>query len=213
MRISTTTRIALTCGLLGIGTGASTQTQGEAPERRPSPPGASSTQVGGLYDERAGYVGGHWIEIRYGRPIKRGRDLFGPSDYVDFLNDGATVWRAGANLTTRLITEVSLTFDGQQVVPPGEHTVFIELATDPWTFIVSTWPAQSSYDDKDQDALFGAYDYTPDQDIVRAPMTRETLSSSFDQLSWQFLDMDATGGRLALFWDTTMASVPFAISE
>ena len=183
-----------------------------AQERRASPAGQSATQIGGIYDERAGYVGGHWIEIRYGRPIKRGRDLFGPSDYVDFLNDGAPIWRAGANVTTQLVTEVPLAF-GAQVVPPGEYTVFIELNTDPWTFIVSTWPAQKTYDYENKEGLFGAYDYTPDKDIVRAPMTREALSYSYDQLSWQFLDMDHAGGRLALFWDTTAASVPFTVGE
>src|SRR5215472_9239034 len=74
-------------------------------KRMASPAGASSTEVGGRYDERIGYVGGKWIEVQYGRPIKRGRDLFGPSDYAEFLNDGAPVWRAGANVTTRLNTE------------------------------------------------------------------------------------------------------------
>ena len=186
-------------------------TVGQTQERRASPPGQSATQVGGgTYDERAGYVGGQWIEIRYGRPIKRGRDLFGPSDYVDFLNDGAPVWRAGANTTTRLLTEVALTF-GTEVVPPGEYTVFIELATTPWTFIISTWPAQQTYDQENTEALFGAYEYTPDRDVVRVPMTRETLPYSFDQLSWQFLDMANHGGRLALLWDATIASVAFSV--
>lgn len=192
--------------MLAAGTGAIAQ------ERRPSPAGRSATQVGGTYDVRAGYVGGQWIEIQYGRPIKRGRDLFGPSDYVDFLNDGAPVWRAGANHTTQLLTEVPLRF-GTQVVPPGEYTVFIELATEPWTFILSTWDAQQTYDHENTEALFGAYDYTPDKDVIRAPMTREAVSASFDQLSWQFLDMSSRGGRLALLWDTTMASVSFTIDQ
>ena len=181
-------RTTVALAMVMIGTVGLTQ------ERRASPPGRSATQVGGgTYDERAGYVGGQWIEIRYGRPIKRGRDLFGPSDYVEFLNDGAPVWRAGANATTRLLTEVALTF-GSEVVPPGEYTVFIELATDPWTFIVSTWPAHQTYDQENTEALFGAYEYTPDRDIVRVPMTRETLPYSFDQLSWQFLDVTRDGG-------------------
>ena len=198
-------RTTVALGLVTIGPVGLTQ------ERLASPPGQSATQVGGgTYDGRAGYVGGPWIEIRYGRPIKRGRDLFGPSDYVDFLNDGAPVWRAGANTTTRLLTEVALTF-GTEVVPPGEYTVFIELATTPWTFIISTWPAQQTYDQENTEALFGAYEYTPDRDVVRVPMTRETLPYSFDQLSWQFLDMSNHGGRLALLWDATIASVAFSV--
>ena len=40
-------------------------------------------------------------------------------------------------------------------------------------------------------------------------MALETLPVSFDQLSWQFLDMTAQGGRLALIWDTK----PFTAAE
>src|SRR5262252_3054010 len=135
---------------------------GHAQGGRPaSPAGASAAEVTGRYNERSAYVGGKWIEIRYGRPIKRGRDLFGPSDFAEALNDGAPVWRAGANVSTRLNTEVALTIAGVRIAP-GEYSIFIDLATTPWTFIVSTWPAQTRYDVNDKTALWGAFDYTPD---------------------------------------------------
>ena len=182
-----------------------------AQERRiASPPGRSATQVGGAYDVRAGNVGGRWVEMRYGRPIRRGRDIFGPDDYREFLNDGADVWRAGANQSTRLIAEAALVF-GDTTVPPGEYTVFIDLQADPWDFIVSRWPAQLTYDFDDRDALWGAYEYTADRDVVRVPMTVETLDHSFDQLSWQFLDVTADGATLALLWERTLASVRFSL--
>ena len=181
-------------------------------QRIASPAGRSATQVGGTFDERAGYVGGRWIEITYGRPIRRGRDLFGPDDYREFLNDGAPLWRAGANTTTQLITEAPLTFGGQ-TIQPGTYTVFIDLATDPWTFVVSTWAAQQEYDFENKEALFGAYYYTPDKDVVRTPMRQETSPYSHDQLSWQFLDVSAGGGRLALFWEEVTASVAFTVGE
>jgi len=184
-----------------------------AQERRlASPAGASATQVGGRYDERNVYVGGKWIEVRYGRPIKRSRDLFGPSDYAEFLNDGAPVWRAGANVSTRLNTEVAIVI-GDKTIAPGEYSLFIDLQPDGWIFIVSSWPAQTTYDTRNKQALFGAFDYTPDRDIVRMRMTRTKLPYSFDQLAWEFLDMNATGGRLAMIWDTQMAWVPFKIAR
>src|SRR5690242_8938324 len=73
-----------------------------------SPSGASAAEVSGHYNERDAYVGGKWIELRYGRPIKRARDLFGPPDFAEALNDGAPVWRAGANVSTRLLTELPI---------------------------------------------------------------------------------------------------------
>ena len=43
-------------------------------------------------------------------------------------------------------------------------------------------------------------------------MTLQPLPMSFEQLSWQFLDVNPEGGRLALFWDRQMASVPFLVA-
>ena len=205
----TGTRFIVGLGLVCVmAAGVATQ------ERRlASPAGGSAAQIGGdRYDARAGNVGGRWVEIRYGRPIKRARDIFGPDDYREFLNDGAPVWRAGANVTTRLITEAPLVF-GDTSVPAGEYTVFIDLQPSPWVLVLSTWPAQTTYDYENQEALFGAYGYTPDRDLVRLPMTHETLAHSFEQLSWQFLDMTDEGGTLALLWDTTLVSVPFTLGK
>ena len=181
--------------------------------RSASPAGASATEIGGRYDARTGFVGGARLEVSYGRPIKRGRDLFGPPDFVDFLNDGAPVWRAGANVSTRLMTEAPLAIAGRTIAP-GEYTLFIDLQPrDRWTLIVSSWPAQTTYDHENKAALWGAYDYTPDRDVVRAPMRVERLPHSFDQLSWQFLDMSETGGTLAMIWDRKLASVAFSVTR
>ena len=183
--------------------------------RRPlSPEGRSATQIGGQhFDGRQGYVGGKWIEISYGRPITRGRDLFGPEDFVEFLNDGAPVWRAGANVSTRLFNDMPIEINGTRV-PPGEYTVFIELARDDWTFIISSLKGQTDgFDENDPDSVFGAYGYTPSRDVVRMSMQTETLAYSHDQLHWQFLDITPTGGRLAIFWENQIASVAFRVLE
>jgi hypothetical protein len=201
---------SLVAVLVGI---FASSTIGLAQSRRvASPPGVSATEVGGRYDEREGYIGGKWLEVRYGRPIKRGRDLFGPSDFADALNDGAPLWRAGANASTRLLTEVPIELGGKSI-PPGEYTLFVDLKPNNWTLVVSTWPAQTRYDEKNKEALWGAYDYTPARDVVRVAMRLETLPHSFDQLSWEFIDMTDAAGRLAVMWDTKLASVPFRIDR
>jgi len=202
-----TASLFLVC-LAALGAGVFAQNS----RRIASPPGTSATQVGGRHDEREGYVGGRWMEIRYGRPIKRGRDLFGPSDYPDFLNDGAPVWRAGANVTTRLLTEVPMVI-GNKTIAPGEYSLFIDLTVKQWTLIVSNWPAQTRYDTNDKTALWGAYDYTADKDVIRVAMTREKLAHSFDQLSWEFLDVTDAGGKLALIWDNQLATVAFKVGK
>jgi hypothetical protein len=125
---------------------------------------------------------------------------------------GAPVWRAGANVSTRLKTEVPLAINNKTVAP-GEYSLFIDLKPGNWTFIVSSWAAQTTYDPSNRSALWGAFDYTPAKDVVRAPMTLTTLPYSVDELTWSFDDMSDAGGRMAIMWDKQMAAVPFKITK
>lgn len=195
----------------------------EAQQNRPmSPTGSAAAQVLGKWVKKdkpaytlggAAYEGGKWIEVTYGRPIKRGRDLFGSgANYGKDTLVGAPIWRAGANVTTRLNTEVPLRMGGK-VVPAGEYSLFIDLKENAWTLVVSSWPAQQHYDPNDKTALWGSYGYTPDKDVVRVPMKLETLPHSIEQLTWEFLDMKETGGSLAIAWGNTLASVPFEVAQ
>jgi hypothetical protein len=183
--------------------------------RSPSPSGTAATQVGGSYvpgGEAPQYRNGKWIEITYGRPIKRGRDLWGSgADYGRTLNDGAPVWRAGANVSTRLKTEAPLVVNGK-TVPAGEYSLFIDLKPGNWTLIVSRWPASPTFPGT-KDALFGAFDYTADKDVVRSPMKIDALPFAVDQLTWGFVDMSQNAGRMAIMWDKVMASVAFTVGK
>jgi hypothetical protein len=182
--------------------------------RRPaSPAGAAATEIGGKYDTSGAepvYKGGKWIEITSGRPIKRGRDIFGGAGdkYGKVANPDAPVWRAGANNTTQLNTEVPLVINGKTVAP-GTYTMFIDLKPNAWTLIISTWKAQTRYDPSNKNELWGAYEYTPDKDVLRAPMKLETLAHSREQLTWEFLDVTPAGGLIAVSWDKTQATIPF----
>ena len=190
-----------------------------------SPAGSAQVQVLGKWVKperpaftlgRENYQDGKWIEITYGRPLQRGRDVFGSgANYGKAALDvGAPgfpappVWRAGANVSTRLKSEVPLTF-GDKAVPAGEYSLFIDLKPSQWTLIVSSWPAQSKFDPQDKTALWGAYGYTPDKDVARVPMKLDTLPFAVDQLTWTFVDMTNDGGRMAIMWGKTMASTPF----
>lgn len=188
----------------------------EAQRRQTSPDGHAATEIRGRYvgTINQGYVDGKFIEISYGRPIKRGRDLFGsgPMSYGRRLTHGAPVWRAGADVSTYLMSELPLIINGK-TVPAGGHTLFIDLKENDWTFIVSEWQPQPRWDPNDKTRLWGSFGYTPDKDVVRAPMKLATLPYSVDQLTWLFLDMSNAGGTIALMWDRVMATVPFTIGD
>ncbi len=185
--------------------------------RPASPEGSAQTQVGGKWVKGPrgdSYQDGKWIEITYGRPIKRGRaNLFGSgADYGKSLMAGAPVWRAGANVSTRLKTDVPLQIGGK-TVPAGEYSLFIDLKENNWTLIVSSWGAQQKYNAADKTALWGAYNYTPDKDVARVAMNVQQIDLSIDQLTWEFANMTDTGGQLMIVWDTTMAAAPFTVAR
>ena len=180
-----------------------------------SPEGKAQVEIGGKYvaGARGGqtYQGGKWMEITYGRPLMRGRDLFaGGPDYGKTLNAGAPVWRAGANVTTRLKTASALTIGGK-TVPAGEYSVFIDLKENNWTFILSSWAHQTAYDPNNKAALWGSYSYTADKDVARAPMKLMKTTVNVEQLTWGFVNVTPTGGELAIWWGKEMATVPFTL--
>ena len=184
-----------------------------AQQKKPSPDAYAATEVGGHYEGAADpdYVDGKWIEISYGGPIKRGRDLWGSGPtYGKMLNHDAPVWRAGADVSTYLMTQARLVINGK-TIEPGGYSLFIDLKPDNWTFIVSNWQPQRFFNPNNREQLWGSFGYTPAKDVVRAKMTLSTLPFSMDQMTWSFIDMSDKGGRLALMWDKVMAAVPFLV--
>ena len=210
----------IVAAILTAGTLLVAQGQGNRPL---SPDGIASVHVLGKWEKTERqqftlggerYVGGSWIDITYGRPMLRGRQAFtgtgadfGKAAYAD-----APVWRAGANLSTRLKNSSPLVI-GTTTVPAGEYSLFIEFKspTD-WTFIVSNWAQAQRFNAPISEGLYGAFGYTPEKDVTRAPMRVDKLPYKVEQLTWEFIDMTATGGRMAVLWDTTMASVPFTFA-
>jgi hypothetical protein len=204
-------RLLVTGVVVAMGVALAAQT----PARPSSGRGTASTQVGGEWvkgERNSTYQGGKWIDVTYGRPVLRQRaNIFGTgADYGRSLNAGAPLWRAGADQSTRFKTEAPLTIGGKPL-PAGEYTMFIALAEKEWTLVLSTWPIQQKYDSANKTELWGSYNYTPDKDVLRAPMKVDALPFSVDEFTISFVDVTKTGGRLAVMWDKTMASVEFRL--
>ena len=215
------TSAIIAAAVIAAGSLLAAQGQGNRPL---SPDGVASVHVQGKWErterqqftlggER--YVGGDWIDITYGRPLLRGREAFtgAGADYGKTAYAGAPVWRAGANLSTRLKNSIPLVL-GTATVPAGEYSLFIELnSPTQWTFIVSSWAQAQRFNAPISEGLYGAFNYTPEKDVVRAPMRVDKLPYQVEQLTWQFTDMTATGGRMTIMWDRTVASVPFTFGR
>ena len=218
MRIASPIIVA---AVLVAGSLLAAQGQGNRPL---SPDGIASVHVQGKWEKTERqqftlggerYVGGSWIDITYGRPMLRGREAFTGTgaDYGKAAYAGAPVWRAGANLSTRLKNSVPLVI-GTTTVPAGEHSLFIELnSPTQWTFIVSNWAQAQRFNAPISEGLYGAFNYTPEKDVARAPMRVDKLPYQIEQLTWEFTDMTATGGNMTIMWDRTVASVPFTFGR
>ena len=170
------------------------------PRRPASPEGITSTQING-----------RWLDIVYGRPILRGRtNIFGSgADYGKTLFDGGTVWRAGANVSTRLRNEMPLEIGGKRI-PPGELVMLIDLKSEQdWTLILSAQSYALTFDPQNTKDLYGGFNYRKEHDVTRAPMQVDRLSFSVDQLTWLITDVTPSGGTLRIAWAHAMASTPF----
>ncbi len=199
---------------IGIATASLVLAQ-DAPRKPLSPPGVAATMLGGTWsapdkDGERDYTGGKWIEIAYARPMLRGRtDIFGKgADYGKAVTGDAPVWRAGANATTKLKTEVPLEIGGKKLAA-GEYAVFVDLKEGAWTLILSTQPTMEKYDPNDKTKIWGAYGYESKYDAVRVPMKMVTPQVAVDQFTIAFVDMTEKAGKLAMAWDKTGAVVPF----
>lgn len=180
-----------------------------------SPRGTAAVQVGGSWsgtDPNRRFTGGSWITVDYGRPIMRRRDdIFGAGEtYGKVVNPDAAIWRAGANMSTRLTTQVPLEIGGRTIAP-GVYNVLVDLKERAWTFVLSTQPIQVDYDPNDKVRLFGAYNYDPKFDVLRAPMRVSTSPMSIEQFTIGFADVAADRGALYMAWDRTMAAVDFRV--
>jgi hypothetical protein len=208
--------VALAAGSLLAQTASPTAPPAPGPPRKPaSPAGTAATQVGGKWSapDKEGerrYEGGKWIEISYSRPILRGRtNIFGKgADYGKVVNGGAPVWRAGANTTTRINTEVPIVLGGKTLAA-GEYSLFVDLKETGWTLIVSRQRYQQKYDANEKVATFGAYNYDPKFDVLRVPMKMVVPMVSVDQFTIAFADLTDEGGKLGMVWEKTGAFVEF----
>lgn len=137
---------------------------------------------------RAG-LGGAKIEIEYGRPWVRGRDL------LQWIEPGQ-LWRLGADAPTTIQSTAQLEFGGAPV-RSGKHILLVRyVAPGKWSLVISSSPAVA---------------YTPKSRIAEALAHFETQSRSIDQLTIRILTQ-SSGGTVAIAWGRYRLSVPFSVS-
>ncbi len=127
-------------------------------------------------------IKGNNMTISYGRPYKKGRDIFGG------LEAYGKVWRTGADEATEITFEKGCVFEGHQV-SAGTYTLFTIPGVKEWTVILNKELNQ-----------WGAYGYDKVKD--KNVMQEQVPVSHTDKVVEQFTITIKDDGIL-LAWDTT----------
>lgn len=129
------------------------------------------------------------ISIEYGRPVARGRELFGKLVPWD------TIWHPGADSATKITFKHDVQLEGKDVKAGTYSLWFIPRANAPWTFIVSKASHVSHLD------------YAgPSKDALRVEIMQET-QSHMESMTWHFPMVLRDDGILRFQWGTTSISV------
>jgi hypothetical protein len=140
------------------------------------------------HDKVTTTVGGKTITIEYGRPFKKGRDIFGA--LVPF----GEVWRTGADEATTFTCDGDVTI-GDLKVAKGSYSLFtLPKATD-WQLIINKEAKQ-----------WGAYKYDAKSDLGRTALKLSTSPTPVEQLTISFQPAGEGKVTLAISWDKTVAS-------
>ncbi|MFN2566545.1 MAG: DUF2911 domain-containing protein, partial [Gemmatimonadaceae bacterium] len=128
--------------------------------------------------------------VDYGRPLRRGRTIFGGIVPFD------SVWRTGANAATQFRTDVDLSMGGV-TIPAGTYTLWtVPSRGGTWKLVINRQTGQ-----------WGTV-YDANQDLARIDLRTETLGTPVERFTIS-IEPQGDGGVLALAWDRTRAWVPF----
>jgi hypothetical protein len=171
--------IALFILFMGLEPATAQERSGDSP--RVSPNAAVSQTIGTTV-----------VEIRYGRPGARDRQVFG--QLVPFQQ----VWRTGADESTAISFSDDVLFGGEQV-PAGTYSLYTIPGEDSWSIIINdrhSWGTQ----------------YDESADVIRVQAEPEE-APHMEQFMIYFQNIDTEQGELVLHWENTRVPVTISVNN
>ena len=128
------------------------------------------------------------VSVRYGRPYKKGREIFGG------LEKFGKVWRTGADSATTITFAKDAKFGGKPV-KAGTYTLFTIPNEKEWTIILNSQLGQ-----------WGAYSYDKfkDKDVLQVTVPVKKLDKVVEQHTIRFTPKN----DMIIEWDQTQVTVP-----
>lgn len=142
----------------------------------------------GLRGTAEAIIGGKHVDVEFGRPGLRGRDMLGKAP-------AGTVWRTGADTSTTFTTEADITAGGK-TIPAGAYSLFTKRVDDKtWHLIFNTQTGQwgTSHD--------------ASLDFTEVPLTWEQSSSSVEQFNIELSTSSDNAGEMKLLWGTHVLAI------
>jgi len=124
------------------------------------------------------------IKVTYGRPYKKGREIFG------VLEKYGKVWRTGADEATEITFRKDGNFGGQPV-KEGSYSLYTIPTQNEWTIILNKQTGQSGKM------------YDKNQDLLRVQVPSKKLDQTIEQLTIRFEEKN-----MIIEWDRTQVAVP-----
>jgi len=124
------------------------------------------------------------IKVTYGRPYKKGREIFGG------LEKYGHVWRTGADEATEITFRKDGIFGGQPV-KEGSYSLYTIPNQNEWTIILNKQTGQSGKT------------YDKNQDLLRVQVPARKLDQPIEQLTIRFEEKN-----MIIEWDRTQVAVP-----
>lgn len=145
------------------------------------------------------------IEINYNRPGVKGREgkiWNTPIAHYGLVDMGhgtsyAVPWRAGANENTTMSFSHDVKIEGKDL-PAGTYGFFIMLGETESTLIFS----KNSYS-------WGSFYYEPEADALRVTVKNQTLPTSVEWLTYEFINQTDSTATIAMSWEKRM--IPFTV--
>jgi hypothetical protein len=139
-------------------------------------------------------IGTTVVDITYGRPSVRDREIFGGLEPFD------RVWRTGADeaTTIRFSGDVMV---GGEIVPAGIYSLFTIPGEDEWTIILNSEVTQ-----------WGAFNYNSEMDVIRVTTTPQT-AHHMEQFMIYFENVTAGSAHLVLHWAGVKVSVEVSVAD
>ena len=135
------------------------------------------------------------ISLEYSRPSAKGRKVFG--NLVPY----NTIWRTGANASTKITFTESAKIGGQTILP-GTYAIYTIPSEDLWTIIIhSNTTLRSIAGDA----------YKSADDIFRFEVKPIKTTNYVESFTMQFATLTSDSLELQLVWENTLISIPMKL--